>query len=446
MNKWLIRLGLLFISIAIPLSLLLNAYLFCALVTIQGILLLRLTKKSDNRIMALFLYSTMYNGLIVGGFRFYDLVIIFSAIYVIIKRRFQLRLPLRAVPFMVTLLITIMITGSSEAAFLEVIRFLGCILTLLIMLNIKYDFSTAGESLTYISLVNLWNAIAVYILITSFGFSNINVPGIRTDIYIFHGEIRRNGFFSDPNKYMVFCFAIIMLTEMFIKNRKQKNILMGINIIASVMTASRTSLIIIAVYIFVNILVRLQQKSKKLFYAACLATTLVLMLLAAVVVVAPNVVMDVVNGLYSWTTRLMGRTRTASLMNGIGNDNRVVYWRWTLAFIRKHPFVGQGWGDYAFAIHNSFLELWARGGIVSVLSYFYMFLPLLRIKRKDLIASCYFVSSFMLDLLNYRVWFFLLGVVMVQQAATLKIREVQSRVKSTIVRDPVSIPKNTLRE
>ena len=77
---------------------------------------------------------------------------------------------------------------------------------------------------------------------------------ISTNVYIYSDEVRLNGFFSDPNKYMTFCLALLFIIDVFVENPTYKRNGILILSIATVLSMSRTALLCLGLYFFVKLL------------------------------------------------------------------------------------------------------------------------------------------------------------------------------------------------
>lgn len=92
---------------------------------------------------------------------------------------------------------------------LEVVRYFVSILLIVVVLNTKPDMNLISESIIRICKVTLYNAIIVFAMIQLGRVHNYMSSFISTNVYIYSDEVRLNGFFSDPNKYMTFCLALL---------------------------------------------------------------------------------------------------------------------------------------------------------------------------------------------------------------------------------------------
>lgn len=393
-----------------PICFMFNAYLFVAVIFVAGIALSMNVQGRGNKLIVLILYTTLFSGVSVAGFRPYDLIILPAAVYLVIKKRSISGIPIRLAPFFVVIIFGLFNNMSTDSL-MEAIRYLTCIILFLEIRTERYDLTDCCSEMIAITISNMFYAVSVFMMISSGHFSNYTSGLVTSNVFKYSlTELRLNAFFSDPNKYMAFCFALIFIAMAFVEKGHKRNILIVLTSIASVITLSRTALIVIAVFIGLRILVILRKKTKVGFYAALF----VMMTIALIAIFFPEWIDSVVNELYVMASRLMGRERQLELSSTVQGDNRTRIWKMAIDLIGDKPLLGHGWMSNEWLLpyptHNTFLAILLDGGILALTAYIIMFVPMIKSKRWDLTLSCVLVPSAMLDLQNYRMWFLILGL------------------------------------
>lgn len=415
-SLWLLML----LYIVMPGAFIIGDYLFIGLILFQMFLIAGRTPLSGNKLTLMLLNMYLYSCVSVAGFRLYDFVIVFAFIEICVARRGKIILLRRIIPFFIVVLLNMIIHNSSESSLLEVLRYIICILLLITTINEKFDFNSIINEMICIALGNLYFAFIVFIMIRHGIFENYSGL-IATNVYIFTKELRWNGFFSDPNKYMAFCFALLFISEAFIRAGRKKIAFTIIILISSVLSFSRTALIVIAVFVAFKILIIIRKKmSQSSFYILLIGVITLFSVIVAVGVLMPDLINRVLNYLYVASSTLLGRVQALQLSTTIQEDNRTRIWRMALQLIKQSPISGYGWASNEYLLpyptHNTVLALLLDGGVIVLVSYLFMFWPLLSYKRWDIIVSCCIVSSLLLDLQGYRIWFFLLGLILCKNA------------------------------
>lgn len=370
-------------------------------------------KGFENRFALLLLYTVLFSGITIAFFRPYDIVIIGCLFFQIIKyKNNMLKIPVRIVPFACIVLVNLFIHFTSESA-IEASRYILCIILFLEARRGTFDFNSFSREFLMIIACNIYFAISVFLLWT-FGFIDNYTTGLVTsNIYLYDSltEVRLNGFFSDPNKYMAFCFTLLFIAESYLKKGRERKIIVLLTIVASVISLSRTALIVIFVFLLLKILLVLKDRYKPLF-------VLSLIFLVACMIIAlffPERIINLVNYLYVQTSMLMGRDFQLTLSTTIQGDNRTRIWQMAIDLIKKNILFGYGWMSNEWLLpyptHNTILAVLLDGGVIALFAYIVMVWPLIICKRWELVASLIVVPALMLDLQNYRVLFFLLGLI-----------------------------------
>ncbi|WHS05444.1 O-antigen ligase family protein [Ligilactobacillus salivarius] len=388
---------------------------------LEEIILLRSSDIFGNKFVLIFINATLYSCISVLTFRLYDLVILVSFMYLFISKKGDLRVPGRIfILLFFTTLIT-MVHEISSDGLLEVERYIMSMLLVVVMVNLTYKFEELYTPLKYISLAALYNSIMIYFFIYLGKISKVTGSLFASNIYIYNQQkvdsyaksfdVRMNGFFSDPNKYMVFCFALIIIIELFIINRETK-MLRFIIICAAIMSLSRTALIVIAAYIFFK---QLYFEKKKSFDMFVLEITIVVGILVILSII-PDAIFNLNNGTYDVAAKLLGRDKTLEMNTSIANDNRIIIWHDAIQYIQQHFLLGNGWLSFEkllpYPTHNTLLQLILDGGLIFTVGYIIFFYPLFKMKKWYLTLTCYLIPTMLLELADYRMWYFILAIIL----------------------------------
>ena len=116
-----------------PISYLINPYLFVLMIYIGGFLLIGRTEGEGNKFLILLLYTTLFSGVSILGFRPYDIVILFGLLFHILRKK-EAKLPARIVPFVLVVFAVLIINFHSESL-MEAIRYIMCIIVFFEAMN-----------------------------------------------------------------------------------------------------------------------------------------------------------------------------------------------------------------------------------------------------------------------------------------------------------------------
>ena len=393
-----------------PICYIVNPFLFVTSIFAGIFLLASRVAGGDNKFLIALLYAVLFSGVSIVGIRPYDVVIFIGMIVLLIKRR-KIKISIRIIPFIIVVLFVLLIKFNTESM-MEAIRYITCIMLFIEVINGDFNVTELSDEIIAIILANIYYAVSVFLFISKGQFVNYTSSIIGTNIYIYASELRLNGFFSDPNKYMAFCFGLLFIAEGYLVKSKKRRFITVLIIFSSLIALSRTALIVIFFFVSMKIALILKTKSKPLF----LILLITVVILGGMAVVVPDIVNEFFNHLYVLSSRMMGRQRQLELSSTLQGDNRMRIWRIAFELIKEKPLVGHGWMSNEWLLpyptHNTVLAILLDGGIIALLSYVIMFWPMYKCKRWDLVSSCIIVPSLMLDLQNYRMWFLIYGFIM----------------------------------
>jgi hypothetical protein len=401
-----------FIAI-IPVCYLVTPYLVLVLVFLICLIYNHTFKsKHESSFIIIFLFCTLFSGFSFLGVRPYDWVIIFAFIELLLNRqRIKVRLDMLAFFGMVVLVFLLNYHDYSPIA---IVRFLFSLILLLILMNKKKIFPSDKSAFRDIIICCIYFSITIY-LFTQMGLiNNIKSGLLTTNLYLFDKEVRMNGFFSDPNKYMSFVFIFILIVELFLEKEKRRTLILLASI-AAVLSLSRTAILVLMIY-FIG---KVTLGSKK--YRAVLKATLItgIMLFAMLILIFPTELSELGNDFFTWTSEVLGREQTLKQNQSLAEDNRILIWTSAMYFILQSPIIGHGWLSFkdllSYPTHNTILSLLLDGGLFALISYIFLFRQLFFNRYWPIIIPLIIIPLVTLDLSDYRMEFFLLGLLWNQQ-------------------------------
>lgn len=400
----------LFLIIMVPVCFTISKPLLFLNIILQLFLLFRRSKNWETFAFISILWSFLFSGISFSGIRLYDIVLIVGLFHLIFSKK--IRMPKGYTAGLICFMASIFFVFACRIdanSLLELSRYIFCSGYFLLFANLDLKKIFLKNHLVEICFANIYYAISIYIQITKGVFKNMTSNYISTDVYIYSSEVRMNGFFTDPNKYMIFCLAILFIVELLLKNR-EKHMCVCIILTSLVLSFSRTALICIAVYIACEILVWIRNKGQQLFNFS----VFVIIILAIVAVLFKQQIVEIVNALYGFTATILGRERTLQVNPTFSQDNRVFVWKLAFQYIKENWIFGHGFLSYEnllpFPTHNTFVSLLLDGGIILLVPFINLFKKLILNSRFDLTISCIMIPMIFLDIGNYRMLYALIGI------------------------------------
>ena len=398
-------------ALALPFAFITNVFLFLALATVFILLLMNSAQTTTEKILIAFCASVLFSGVTVFTLRPYDIITILSLCYVMFKNRFSVRIYKNIIPFLIVVIVICFINYSDDA-FLEAVRYVISMLLLVVVLNIdRCTFDELGSQFAVIGITNIIFALSTFILFTSGTLTNYTSGVINTNLYLSNREVRLFGFFSDPNKFMTFSFAMLFLVEYYMTKSRTKSLLILIFLVSSVLSMSRTAILVIILYLACKILRKVQKISKAAFYIS-----VILGIFTFLFFYISDSFDELINSAYSAMAQILNREWTVSLGTTIAEDNRFLIWQKAWEYIVEKPVGGYGWMSNTFLLpyptHSTAIALLLDGGIIALVAFTVLFWPLFRLKCWELTIPLIYIPSLLLDLQNYRMWFLILGLVL----------------------------------
>lgn len=418
-QKWMVGITYL----VIPFSYIVSPYITAVLIMIQSWMLVKHQKELGNRVLIIFLNAVLFSCFTVLELRLYDWVIIGSILIVLVKKKMKIVVPVSVMAMMLFFFFNTFIHPVDSDTLLELERYLMSLLLVVLVVNLDFDLNKAYNQMIMLALASFYNAVIVYLLIGIGKIQQLSSLIVSSNIFIYNqasnvnqvmmqsSETRMNGFFSDPNKYMVFCFAFLIICDLLLKDGTG-NMLRAIIMMASVVSLSRTALMVLVAYIVLKHMYKMVKQSPSIFIVEVSVICVCLM----VSLLIPNLISNFGNEIYDGTAKLLGRTKTLSINPSVGDDNRVIVWQLALESIKQSVIFGHGWMSYEnllpYPTHNTLIELMLDGGLVTTVPYLLFFMPMYKMKKWYLTLSCYLIPVMLLGLADYRLWFLILGIIL----------------------------------
>lgn len=411
------------IFLAIPLMYIYNIYVFLLLIVLQ-MLFSSIGKDDGNKIIITLLITTMYSCISILSLRLYDIVIIFWAIMFLVKKKFK-KTYLALIPFLLYVFVLLLYEEHLNDSLIVASRYLFCAIIVLLVINSSnIDFLSLLSDIKTLAIFSAYNAISVFALIKAGKITSWIDGFVNSNIYIYNGssfqraaamdgsEVRLNGFFSDPNKYMVFCLALLILVDVISNNFDVYcNKTITIIMMATIMSLSRVSILILGVYLLIKILCSLYRKRKSAFIFAMLFIIGIFFCF----IVNFNMLSNFINELYVGLAKLLGREETLKVNTTLSRDNRLSIWSLAVQYIKESPAWGKGLmacqNLLPYPTHNTLLYLILTGGVIMLVLYILLFMPVFKkIIQYPSVFPCFIIASLVLDLADFRIWYLILGV------------------------------------
>lgn len=398
----------------LPLMFTINIYLFTVALIIFLCLFLFDRASMESKLFAILLNSFVYSGLIIKGLHIYDCVlIIFFLFYIIKYRKFIIPKKYSFFIFLFSILLCFF-SAINPNSMVELTRYFLSFLAFILIYNINFDFKYIVQTIYEVINVNVYNAIIVFILFSRGLLKNYATSLISSDVFLYTGEVRLNGFFSDPNKYFTFCLFLLILLQLPIFKEKKNKLYGFIAIISCLISMSRTSLI--CVFLFLLFLL-IKSSKKYLSYQHYIVFTF-LSLSGFILLFFLIYKLNLIEQLYVFSARIMGRSQTIKLNASLTEDNRTLIWKKAIRLILERPMIGSGLqaftGLLPYPTHNTILSLLLDGGLLLLISFINFFKKLCFNDYAYVIIPLLVVPMFFLDLGNYRILFIAYALILKQ--------------------------------
>lgn len=407
-----------------PLILLINPYLFVAVLALQFIALAIIIRDFNEKVWVVFLYSFLYYGVTVIFFKIYDLVIIFSLVaFAMFFRKTTVFSAFRSgyvwifIAWLLFMLLHMIFYRQIPESKIEFVRHVMSFLVIILFSFRSLKGAAFDRYFTTIAITALFQVIMVYFITYYLDFREVMDRFLRVEIFAHETEQRGVGFFRDPAKYYVFLFTIIIIADELERIEKRKIVTPLLLIVAftgSVLALSRAGIIGLAAYISVRFIRKaLFRDQYKLFYQIAVCAIFLL-------IVNYSLFLRLGDYITYQVTAMTGRTGTLATEGKITEGNRMMVWSTTLEKVKERPLLGYGLGMNSamtdpyyenssidllpFPPHNTFLSLLFDIGIIGLGFYLIIFLPIFRKFYQEHILFLFILPLMILDMQGYRLY------------------------------------------
>lgn len=400
--------------ISLPILFIININLFFIALIIYFSLFLFDKTSIENKMFAILLNSFLYSGFIIKGLHIYDwILLVFFVVFIIRHQRLVIPEGTSFFTFFICILLCFVLSINSNSI-VELSRYMLSFLAFILLFNFDIDNEYLIKVIYRVMIVNIYNAILVYLLYSKGLFNNYTTPFLASDVFLYVGEIRLNGFFSDPNKYFTFCLFLLMLIQLPIFIEKNNKFYNYVAIISCLISMSRTSLICLLLFVIFKVLKECRKYLSYRDYIVVIFITFVISFIGLIIVFKTNFIEQI----YVFSAKILGRSQTIKVNTSLTGDNRTIIWKKAIGLIVDKPLLGSGLLAYkgllSYPTHNTVLSLLLDGGVVLLLSFVNFFKKLY---YKDLIYEIFpliIVPMFFLDLGNYRILFIAYALILKQ--------------------------------
>lgn len=356
----------------------------------------------------LFMFLTLFWGFTIAGLRLYDLAIVFGVISLFFSG-YRLKIKLD-IPIFMGIVLLVFLTNYHDYSAITVLRYFLALSLLFVVMNSKQLFPKQKKIFYDIIFTAIYFAISVYIFQVIGVFNNIESGLVQTNIYMDPKEIRLNGFFSDPNKYMAYIFILIYFIEIFWESNEKKWPLLFCAL-GTILSFSRTAILILLLYFLGKSFIT-KPKYKTLVSASLIA---IFMIAIITLIAIPDTIAEWANDFFLFTGSILGREQTLKQMQSLGDDNRILIWQAAWDFIQDSPILGHGWLSerhlLPYPTHNTMFQLLLDGGIVTLVSFIALFRRLFFNSKWLIGLPLIIVPILVLDMSDFRMEYLALGTV-----------------------------------
>jgi hypothetical protein len=398
----LINLSKVFITLILPFTYIINIYAFFLLLTLLvGILLFDKGKLID-KMLVFYIFSFQFSAIIIAGVHYYDVALMIISVYILAYKKGIIRiLNGDGIAALFCAVLFIFFINPSDLAVDEIIRYGAAFLTFLAILNLDSDYIYLKKNISYLLCACVYFALIVFFLYTTGRLQNYEGGIIISDMFLYTDEIRLNGFFTDPNKYLIYVSSVLCIGSFLGLSRF--NLMLGI--LGMIISMSRTSLISIIIYFMILLMQRINKRMN--FQSKVIFDVVVTLCVCSVLYIITQT--RIANDLFVTIGMILGREQSVQ-STSITTDNRTVIWEYAFSLIPNSPIWGYGLNIisdktfFEYGTHNTFIGLIVQGGGILIFAYLFFF----RFFRRHLspaIIAFLIIPLFVLDLSSYRMYF-----------------------------------------
>lgn len=415
-----------FIAI-IPICFLISPYL--VLLPILGICIIYkfiFKTNKESSFMIIFLFTTLFSGIAFIGLRLYDWAIIFAFIELLLSgEKIKIRLE---IPAFFSIVLLIFLYNYHDYSIISIARYAFSLMLLTIILNKKSLFPVDKRIFNEIFISIIYFSIAIF-LFTKIGIiNNITSSILSTNVYVFKDEVRMNGFFSDPNKYMSYVFILIFLVKKYWEKGQQHFSILCLTF-AAILSMSRTAIFVLILF-FIGTKIMQTKKYQTILKISATAFFVISLLM---IIAFPDLIGQWGNDFFLWSAEVLGREHTLMQNQSLSEDNRIIIWTSAMYYIAQSPLLGHGWLSFKeflpYPTHNTALSLLLEGGVVALGNYIFLFRDLLFNKYWPIVLPLIIIPLVTLDLTDYRMEFLLLGVIW-NEKSSMNVRKDKEYINS----------------
>lgn len=415
----------------------LNPIAFLANVFVQILLIISAKEKIDTKIWMIYILSFSYFGLDLFGLKIYDLVMVMSIIFLLFRRH---KFKLRFVDLFVLILFTlymIFVWSINEyiySGLVEISRYLLSFLTFILFSNLKPNLKAIINYIPVIAIANIFQALELYLITVRNGATIFSSYFINVQYFYSNQEMRFNGFFTDPNKFLCFFFFLYIIYEYCCKKiqiqYKHRLITKFILILGILISFSRTGLIVVSMYFALKLTRRVFNKYSIIFH---LFIFLIIVFAIILIFYGNNYILQFINYIFVNSAKILGRERTAEINPFITDDNRYLIWKMAIEYIKLNPLIGYGPQSFErllpYPSHNTYLTLLLDFGFIGCIFFITLMKPIYRIARLEVLISFIVIPTLFFDLSNFRLLYILLAIsICSDYYKKLNINKYQERV------------------
>ena len=428
-KKYIYTIGALYVLL--PLSFFKAKVLFIFSLVALVLLIFAWIKNLFLKMIFLYLFSASLFGLSFGGIKLFDIIVIFSFIYLCISHNMKVIITNYInwfYFFMVYVFFSFMILSFIDHAneFLliqELFRFIMAIFTLLTFS--QKCFSTINNKtivwiVNYIGFVLLLQIIVMSICQSHFGSpSNLNFGPLSVNVFDYNNspissmnEERVSAFFSDPNKLMCFFFLLLLLKKSITTSQLELHDIIFLS--GALLTGARTAFVVVLIYL---IICTTRQSFKFCEPLGASFLAIVTILVGLYIYIKDISVGILINNFFRKVLSFAVREQTLKTDSNVQSDSRIIIWKIAQQYIFKKPIFGNGILSESILLpyptHNTIIQLILDYGVIGFAIYVVAIMKIImkHINIVDWILLL-LIPSLVLDLANYNCIFFVFAIIL----------------------------------
>ena len=407
-----------------PVIYILNANFLLMMILIEILILMRQKEERESKFWKIFLLGYSYFGVDILGIKLYDLVVLFGIPIFIKKRKHILNkstiidiyILIIYIIYLTIILVKSYLNGNNIA---EYARYIFCFALIILSWITLYDKKVIEKVLLFIRVM------ALKVIISGIMIGILGVNGLIEYIYTskllnvkIHSiisEFRITAFFSDPNKMFLFLLSLLIIYELYMYKKDKNNKVFDstniILIIGSLISLSRTALLIVFTYILLKVIYAkiLRNNSKNIIIMDILISIIIIVAF----VFLKNILVEIIDYIILSITKILGRDSTISHTSSLLNDSRIISSKFALASLSSNWVVGLGfeaWSElYYMPPHNTVVSILQETGIIGLTLWISLFRKIILKVPAYIYVPLFLIPLLTFDLQTYRFIYILLG-------------------------------------